>query len=403
MKINMKHVWIVFKKELKDAFRDRRALFMNFILPILTTPLIFLVIIYASKSAFEVKPEKTKICIIGEQYAKQLVDIIKSSQFDIVQSSNPKKDLQDGKIKAVIEIPQNFLDHLSKEKQVNIKILVDGSDSKSSNVGSILNEIISNFAKNITKQRLLAKNINPEIIEPIVIIKENVAPPRKMALFLLAILVPMFVVLNTSLGGMNAAIDITAGEKERGTLEPLLTTAASRISLVTGKYISVSIMAIISGVTSLIGLGLTFWLLPLVLGKDATKELGDIAALALPASVYFVMFIVVVLTAIIFSAVEVAIASYARSFKEAQTYLTPITFLVLIPAYFTMYKTPNDLVDSYFIIPLINSLAIFKELIYGIINIQHLLLFIVSSTVYLVASIIFASKMFENEKVLFRS
>lgn len=167
MKINMKHVWIVFKKELKDAFRDRRALFMNFILPILTTPLIFLVIIYASKSAFEVKPEKTKICIIGEQYAKQLVDIIKSSQFDIVQSSNPKKDLQDGKIKAVIEIPQNFLDHLSKEKQVNIKILVDGSDSKSSNVGSILNEIISNFAKNITKQRLLAKNINPEIIEPL--------------------------------------------------------------------------------------------------------------------------------------------------------------------------------------------------------------------------------------------
>lgn len=76
---------------------------------------------------------------------------------------------------------------------------------------------------------------------------------------------------------------------------------------------------------------------------------------------------------------------------------------MLILAYFTMYKTPNDLVGSYFIIPLINSLAIFKELIYGIINIQHLLLFIVSSTVYLVASIIFASKMFENEKVLFRS
>lgn len=84
MRINVNHVWIVLKKELKDAFRDRRALFMNFILPILTTPLIFLVIIYASKSAFEVKPEKTKICIIGEQYAKQLVDIIKSSQFDIV-------------------------------------------------------------------------------------------------------------------------------------------------------------------------------------------------------------------------------------------------------------------------------------------------------------------------------
>lgn len=147
MRINMKHVWIVLKKELKDAFRDRRALFMNFILPILTTPLMLLVIIYATKSAYEVKPEKTKICITGEQYAKQLVDLIKNSQFDIVQSSNPKKDLQDGKIKAVIEIPQNFSDHLSKEKQVNIKILVDGSDSKSSNVGLILSEIITDYAK----------------------------------------------------------------------------------------------------------------------------------------------------------------------------------------------------------------------------------------------------------------
>lgn len=402
MRINFHHVLIVLKKELKDAFRDRRALFTNFIFPILTTPIILLVIIYASKSAYEVKPQKTKICIEGAQYAKELVDIIRSSQFDIVNSKNPKKDLQDGKIKAVVEIPANFSEALSQEKQARIKILVDESDSKSLSVSSILNETISQYAKNITRQRLASKNIDPSLIEPIIIAKENVAPPRKMAAFLLAVLIPMFIVLNSALGGVNAAVDITAGEKERGTLEPLLTTAASRISIVTGKYISVSIMAIISGITSLVSLILTFWILPLVVGKNSSQTLGDISGLALPVSIYLAMFVVVLLTAIIFSAIEVAIASYARSFKEAQTYLTPITFLVLIPAYFTMFKTPNDFTESYFVIPLINSLAIFKELIYGVLNAQHILSFVLSSVIYLIISIMFASKMFENEKVLFR-
>jgi len=115
------------------------------------------------------------------------------------------------------------------------------------------------------------------------------------------------------------------------------------------------------------------------------------------------MLIVVILTAIIFAAIEVAIAAYARSFKEGQTYLSPISIIVVIPPYLTMYKMPNELTSTYFVLPLVNAISILKELIYDVINFQHLALFVVSSLVYIAISISFASKMFENEKVLFRS
>lgn len=121
------------------------------------------------------------------------------------------------------------------------------------------------------------------------------------------------------------------------------------------------------------------------------------------AATILVILLVVFLTAIIFAAIEVAIASYARSFKEGQTYLSPISFVIIIPLYLTMYKMPNELTNTYFALPLVNAISVLKELIFDIVNLQHLMIFVVSSLVYIIISIKFAAKMFENEKVLFRN
>ncbi|WAM33779.1 ABC transporter permease [Caldicellulosiruptor morganii] len=401
MSINMKHVWIVFKKELKDAFRDRKALLVGIVLPMIFIPVIFIISSLAAKSAYEVKPQKTPIVVIGKEYSKTLTSIIEKSEFQIVDSKNPKKDLQDGNVKAVLIIPEDFEKLILQEKQAQVQILTNEADMKSSNVGSILSEIINNLSKEITKSRLIKKNLDPSIIEPIVIKKENVAPPQKQSATFLSFLLPMFLTLWVAVGGMNAAIDITAGEKERGTLEPLLTTAATRASLVTGKYLAVSFMALLAGLSSLVGVIVSFIALPRALGS-ALQNSPILDYKVSPLTV-FIMLIVVTLTAIIFAAIEVAIASYARSFKEGQTYLSPVSIVVVIPPYLTMYKMPNELTDTYFVLPLVNAISILKELIYDIINLQHLALFVVSSLVYIAISISFASKMFENEKVLFRS
>ncbi|ADQ45048.1 ABC-2 type transporter [Caldicellulosiruptor kronotskyensis 2002] len=399
--MNLKHVWIVFKKELKDAFRDKKALLVNIILPMLFIPIIFVIASVATKSAVEVKPEKTPICIIGKENSKTITSIIEKSEFKIVSSSNPKKDLQDGKIKAILIIPKDFEIMISQEKQTNLQILTNETDLKSSNVGNILSNLINEFSKQVVKQRLVQKKLDPSIIEPIVVKKENVAPPKKQSATILAFLIPMFLALWAALGGLNIAIDITAGEKERGTLEPLLTTAATRSSIVTGKYLAVSIMSLLAGLSSLTGIILSFVLLPNALG--ATYKNSPFSDYSVSPATVLIMLLVVFLTAIIFAAIEVAIASYARSFKEGQSYLSPISLIVVIPPYLTMYKMPNELTDIYFVLPLVNAISILKELIYDIVNLQHLGLFIISSLVYIIISIKFAASMFENEKVLFRN
>lgn len=401
MNINFKHVWIVLKKELKDAFRDRKALLVNIILPMLFIPVIFIIASVAAKSAYEVKPEKTHICVIGKENSKQIVLMLEKSEFQIVDVDNPKKQLQDGKIKAILVIPKDFENSLLQEKQTSIQILTNEADMKSSNVGNILSNMINEYSKQIVKQRLVSKNLDPSIIEPIVIKKENVAPPKKQSATFLAFLIPMFLTLWAALGGMNAAIDITAGEKERGTLEPLLTTAATRTSLVTGKYLAVSIMALLAGLSSLIGVIVSFVLLPTALGEGFKNT--PFSGYSVSPITVLIMLLVVILTAIIFAAIEVAIAAYARSFKEGQTYLSPISIIVVIPPYLTMYKMPNELTNTYFVLPLVNAISVLKELIYDIVNLEHLGLFIISSLVYIIISIKFAARMFENEKVLFRN
>ncbi|WAM36376.1 ABC transporter permease [Caldicellulosiruptor acetigenus] len=401
MNINFKHVWIVLKKELKDAFRDRKALLVNIILPMLFIPVIFIIASVAAKSAYEVKPEKTHICVIGKENSKQIVLMLEKSEFQIVDVDNPKKQLQDGKIKAILVIPKDFENSLLQEKQTSIQILTNEADMKSSNVGNILSNMINEYSKQIVKQRLVSKNLDPSIIEPIVIKKENVAPPKKQSATFLAFLIPMFLTLWAALGGMNAAIDITAGEKERGTLEPLLTTAATRTSIVTGKYLAVSIMALLAGLSSLIGVIVSFVLLPTALGEGFKNT--PFSGYSVSPITVLIMLLVVILTAIIFAAIEVAIAAYARSFKEGQTYLSPISIIVVIPPYLTMYKMPNELTNTYFVLPLVNAISVLKELIYDIVNLEHLGLFIISSLVYIIISIKFAARMFENEKVLFRN
>lgn len=364
-------------------------------------PIIFVIASVATKSAVEVKPEKTPICIIGKENSKTITSIIEKSEFKIVSSSNPKKDLQDGKIKAILIIPKDFEIMISQEKQTNLQILTNETDLKSSNVGNILSNLINEFSKQVVKQRLVQKKLDPSIIEPIVVKKENVAPPKKQSATILAFLIPMFLALWAALGGLNIAIDITAGEKERGTLEPLLTTAATRSSIVTGKYLAVSIMSLLAGLSSLTGIILSFVLLPNALG--ATYKNSPFSDYSVSPATVLIMLLVVFLTAIIFAAIEVAIASYARSFKEGQSYLSPISLIVVIPPYLTMYKMPNELTDIYFVLPLVNAISILKELIYDIVNLQHLGLFIISSLVYIIISIKFAASMFENEKVLFRN
>ncbi|MGB9679642.1 MAG: ABC transporter permease [Thermoanaerobacteraceae bacterium] len=394
-KLKFKHVYIVLKKELKDIFRDKKTWIVTILLPPLFIPIMMYIGIGGAESISEQKISETKIVVLDEGNNAKFINYLKSTGISIVTGlQNPKESLEKGDIRAILVIPYDFDKNIEEGKNADLVIQVDMSNMKSSNAENMIRGLIKEYANNIVKQRLIAKGIDPKILDPIAIKTENIASQSKMAGSFLAFIVPMLLTVLTATGGMGAAVDLAAGEKERGTLEPLLTTSASRLSIMAGKYLAVTTMALISAVASLLGLFASF-----SLNKDMASLNADFR---LSIGAIVVMFVAAFFTASIFAALELALSAYAKSFKEGQTYISPLMFIAIIPAYLVMYKMPNEIPISYFTIPVFGTISIFKELLYGIVNMTHIGIFAFSSIVYVVISIYIAALMFKQEWVLFR-
>ncbi|MDP9751651.1 ABC transporter permease [Thermoanaerobacter pentosaceus] len=395
-KLKFKHAYIVLKKELKDIFRDKKTWIVTIFLPALFIPIMMYIVIGGAESISEQKIGDTKITVIDKGNNQKLVNYLKSTGISIITDlQNPKESLEKGDIKAIVIIPSDFDKNIEEGKNADVIIQVDRSNVKSTNTESMVEGVIREYSNIIVKERLIAKGIDPKILEPIAVKTENIASQSKMAGSFLAFIVPMLLTLWTATGGMGAAVDLAAGEKERGTLEPLLTTSVSRLSIMAGKYLAVTAMALLSAVASLSGLFVSF-----VFNKDMASLNADFK---MSTTAIIVMFVAAFFTASIFAALELALSAYAKSFKEGQTYISPLVFIAIIPAYMVMYKMPNEIPLSYFAIPVFGTISVFKELLYGIVNMTHIGIFIVSSIVYVSISVYLAAVMFKQEWALFRA
>lgn len=393
--MKFRHVYIVLKKEIKDILRDRKTWIVTLLLPALLLPVMTFFMMGSAKSISEQKVSDIKVAVRDEGNNKKFVDFLKSTGITIRENlKDPKADLDKGSIMAIVVIPHDFEKDLSEGKNSSVIIQDDESNLKSSSAKDTIENLIKEYASGIVKERLIARGIDTSILEPISIKTENVASKNKMAGLALSFIVPMFLTLWAAVGGSGAAIDLAAGEKERGTLEPLLTTSPSRLSIITGKYLAVTIMAMLSAIASLIGLYVSF--------SMNSRYFGLNSGFNITAGVVWIMILALIFTASMFAALELTLSTYARSFKEGQIYTTPITFLALVPAYMLMYKIPNEIPQYYFMMPVFGTISIFKELLYGIVNITHIGIFAVSSIVYISISVYLAAMMFKQEWALFR-
>ncbi|MDE4542108.1 ABC transporter permease [Thermoanaerobacterium sp. R66] len=396
IKLKFKHIFIVLKKELKDIFRDKKTWIVTILLPALFIPIMMYIVIGGAESVSEQKVSDTKIAVIDEGNNQKFVNYLKSTGINVITDlQNPKESLEKGDIRTIVIIPSDFDKNIEEGKDTNLIIQVDNSNVKSTNTESMLEGFIRGYSNIIVKQRLIARGIDPKIIEPIVVKTENVASQSKMAGSFLSFIVPMLLTLWTATGGIGAAVDLAAGEKERGTLEPLLTTSVSRLSIMAGKYLAVTAMALLSAVASLSGLFVSF-----VFNKDTASLNVDFK---MSTTAIIIMFVAAFFTASIFAALELALSAYAKSFKEGQSYISPLVFIAIIPAYMVMYKMPNEIPVFYFALPVFGTISIFKELLYGIVNMTHIGIFIVSSIVYVSISVYLAAAMFKQEWALFRA
>src|SRR5271154_4178040 len=403
--MSARNIGIVYRKELTESLRDRRTLITMFIVPLLLFPL--LSVGFGSMIALIVgkaKQERPKVMIIGGADSPEVVaELRKLDKVQVVElDANWKNEIVNKQVPAVVEIPAGFEKSMADQKDQTVTIYGYDGDLKSDLASKKISDFLKDYRDSVVKQRLSARNLPASVLKPFDVKQQNVAPPEKSggALFFGGFIayIVVFLCLN---GGMHPAMDLTAGEKERGTMETILSSPISRAHLVLGKFLLVLTTALTTAALSMISMGISFTIAnslrttPIQAGEEgATLHIGFAAALS--------VFIMAIPLAVLFSSVLITISTFAKSYKEAQSYIMPIIFLVIIPAIAAMLPGV-ELTPKLALVPVLNVSLLCKELIIGTYHWNYIAIIFGSTCVYAAAALFIAIKMFQRESVLFRS
>jgi len=303
---------VVYAKELRDALRDRRTALMIFVSSIVMGPLM-LVLVVQWVAGLEEKAALLKVRMAGAEHAPQLVNFLHRNDIEIeVAPTDYEARVRDGRMDAVIVVPEDFDERMLAGDSATVEILYDDSRTESAPSIRQAERLLRAFNRETGTLRLVARGVSPELADPVKVERVNTATPRQKGAFLL-FLIPMFAILSPLVGGMTVAIDSTAGERERGSLEPLLANPvrASRFAL--GKWLaSWTLGSVVAALT------LSGFVLAAVAYAQRKK-----AALAAFGAAELVQFLVVIVPfSAMISAVQLLICAYGRTYREAQTYLS---------------------------------------------------------------------------------
>ncbi|MBU3181674.1 ABC transporter permease [Clostridium psychrophilum] len=392
-----KLVSVILLKELKDMLRDKKTIIVSLLIPLLLMPVLSFIMGKTMNSAQDDVNQNTKIVMLDKGSSSLGKILRKDKSIKFINNADGQGAVKNGKALLFVEIPKDFDTFISNGNNSGIKIFYDNTSQKSSIALSKVTNIIDALSKEIVGSRLTKQNIDIKILTPITVAKTSFQKEENAeGLIILGMLVPIFVLLYSATGTIAAATDLGAGEKERGTLEPLLTTKAGRHHILTGKLYAITIMGFIISVCSMIGLIVSMKIPGGMFGNGSSSIGLGYKAIAFIG-------IITIITTMFFGALELAVSIYARSFKEAQTYLTPFSIIPIFAAYGTMYMDAKNIPFIYFNIPLLSVSSVVKELTSGIYNYGHIGITIGWSIIYTIAAIILAKHMFNKESVIFRS
>ena len=233
------YVRAVYMKEMLEALRDRRTLLVMILLPALVMPLATLGIPYLEqRQQRQLKTTIPTVAIVGQ--AEGLIHLAHTSNLiRPVRAGDPVQALRDRQVLAVVRIPPRMEQIIARDGQVHVGILYDASDSESTAARDKVVDLISRYSQQVVARRLVARHLNPTDLLPVVLDERNMATQRQLSGMLLAGLLPFFIAMWAVVGGMSVAVDLAAGEKERGTLESLLVAPPSREAIVLGKFLAV--------------------------------------------------------------------------------------------------------------------------------------------------------------------
>ncbi|HDP36367.1 MAG TPA: ABC transporter permease [Candidatus Atribacteria bacterium] len=397
--MSWENIKLIFIKELVGTIRDKRTIIAMIIIPLIFYPILFTGIGYFNKlGSMKSEEAASKIVIHGAEFAPQLVKHLQDSEkveILITEEDSPNK-LQNGDVQAVLVIPSDFKYKIEQEKPGKLILKYDTTEAKSRIAQKRINQIIKEYNSKIILQRLSRLNLKEEFLTPLVLQEENIATAEKMTGSFLAVLLPYLIIILIFAGAMHTAVDITAGEKERGTIATLLVSQISRLEIVLGKCFAVMLISFTSMVLGLLGLTLAFLLGASIAGGIEGVNFG------ISINTIFLLFLILFPLVGLASAVLVMVGIFARNIREASSYITPIYMLTVFLGVISVSQG-MELTGKMFLVPVLNSSFVFKELLMGKIYWSHIITTFSANMVVAGIALFGATRLFNKEEVLFRS
>jgi ABC-type Na+ efflux pump permease subunit len=393
--MNFGRIATIAGKELKDALRDRRTILAMIVIPIIVLPVLMFL------PAFLASPERNpvRIAVIqSDSTSDDFLANLASDQIHVVRigrGENVTKLIQNGDYELGMVLPPDFSRILEgPDQRATITVFVDQSSARGTIALSLVQEEITKYSDKIVSERLAKTGLPPEALTPIETDLRSVTVTGTGALFL-AILLPLFLGIYAVTGAMYFIMDTTAGEKERKTLEALLTMPATRTEIVVGKFLIAVLIALVSSVLAILGMtaGVVVF----------SGAIGEASAPGLSISVGNLLLIglATLVLAMTSASLEIMISIFARSFKEAQNFLSPLSIVVVVPAIAMQYMSEQTL-RSFAVAPVFNAMLIIRDALLNRASATSVTLEFLSAFVYMVIALAIAIKIFNSEKAMVR-
>ncbi len=398
----MNRTLTIVKKEFTDVLRDKRTLLTMIVMPLLLIPLLMTITIkVVQRQERKVGEEQIDLAVVGAGYAPRFFEMLQAdSQFVIredVREADFESSIREDSLDAGIVIPPGFQNRIGADEQASI-VLYYRSSSSFNVAEQRLRDAVDGYDEEIVDGRIRRLSLDPNLFDAIAVEARDVSTVQEVLGKTVGGFLPYIFVIFMFTGAMYAGIDLSAGEKERGTLETLLSSPASRLEIVLGKFVVVASIGIASALISMLGLYLGVRgavgeippeALDVVWDILSVKVVAMIATLLLPLAAFF-------------SAMILALAIQAKSFKEAQSTLTPFSIVIILPVAFGLLPG-IELNAQTAMIPVLNVSLATKEVIAGTINPVHLAISYVSLFALAAASLWFCVVWFNREETLFRN
>jgi len=385
----------IYRKEMLDLVRDRRTLISMVVVPIVAMPLLFFVIgRFVSSAEKRAGEEAAGIAVRGAESLPGLAEFLKQSGFETASQEDLRAAVRDKKIAAALEVAAR------EDGPPEIRIYSDNARQGSTLAARNVRRALDRFRDETVRGRLEALRVPAVVLRPFTVTEENVAPQRKMAGFFWGGMLGYIVVLLMFSGGMYPVIDMTAGEKERRTLEIFLASPAGRHEIVLGKLLAATTAVFVTALLSITSLVVAFRYSDFGRQGRQMKELA--AQMPLDAPTVGLVLLALAPMAVMAASLMIAIALLAKSFKEAQSYLTPLVMAVVFPLVAGMLPGV-ELTPALALVPLFNVCQLIKQIFQGEFTALVFAITMAANIVYAGVAFFAAVRMFSSERVLFRT